>query len=58
MEEQTFIAKNLNFGVIGINETIVGNDLTVHGGFNQSGLGREGGKPGLMEYYENKFIIF
>ncbi len=50
--------QNLNFGVIGINETIVGGDTTVHGGFNQSGLGREGGKAGLMEYYESKFIIF
>jgi len=52
------IANSINFGVIGINETMVGNDQTIHGGFNNSGLGREGGKPGLMEYYENKFIIF
>lgn len=52
------VSHKLNFGVIGINETIVGNEYTIHGGFNESGLGREGGKPGLMEYFESKFIIF
>ena len=52
------IARKLNFGVIGINDTMVAADTTVHGGFNQSGLGREGGKAGLLEYYESKFIVF
>jgi len=58
LKEALSIARNLNFGVIGINETITATDVTIHGGFNQSGLGREGGKPGLLEYYENKFIVF
>ncbi len=52
------ISQELNFGVIGINETSTSADKTIHGGFNESGLGREGGKPGLLEYYENKFIVF
>jgi acyl-CoA reductase-like NAD-dependent aldehyde dehydrogenase len=58
LKQSLEIMRKLNFGVIGINETIIGADLTVHGGFNESGLGREGGKLGLMEYYENKFVIF
>jgi len=58
LQDGLSIARHLNFGVIGINDTMVANEQTVHGGFNQSGLGREGGKPGLMEYYENKFIVF
>lgn len=52
------VAKKLNFGVFGINEASTAADLTIHGGFNESGLGREGGKAGLMEYFENKFIVF
>lgn len=51
-------AQQLNFGVVAINETSTAADVTVHGGYNQSGLGREGGKSGLLEYYENKFIVF
>ncbi len=52
------IARRLNFGVIAINDCVTASDITVHGGFNESGLGREGGRLGLMEYYENKFIVF
>ena len=58
LKKNLAIARKLNFGVIGINETVTASDVTVHGGFNESGLGREGGKMGLMEYYENKFIVF
>lgn len=58
LKQSLNIAGKLNFGVMAINETITGSDLTVHGGFNESGLGREGGKLGLMEYFENKFIVF
>lgn len=52
------ISHKLNFGVIAINDSGTANEKTIHGGFNQSGLGREGGKEGLMEYFENKFIVF
>jgi succinate-semialdehyde dehydrogenase / glutarate-semialdehyde dehydrogenase len=48
----------LNFGVIAINDSGTAHAQTVHGGFNQSGLGREGGRAGLMEYFESKFIAF
>lgn len=52
------ISKQINFGVIGVNEASTASDVTVHGGFNESGIGREGGRAGLLEYFENKFIIF
>ena len=58
LKKALYVAQKLNFGVFGINETSTAADLTIHGGFNESGLGREGGKAGLMEYLENKFIVF
>lgn len=58
LKKALYVAKKLNFGVFGINEASTAADLTIHGGFNESGLGREGGKAGLMEYFENKFIVF
>jgi succinate-semialdehyde dehydrogenase/glutarate-semialdehyde dehydrogenase len=58
LKKALYVAQKLNFGVFGINEASTAADLTIHGGFNESGLGREGGKIGLMEYLENKFIVF
>jgi acyl-CoA reductase-like NAD-dependent aldehyde dehydrogenase len=52
------VARSLNFGVLAINDSGTTSEFTPHGGTNESGVGREGGKIGLLEYYENKFIVF
>jgi succinate-semialdehyde dehydrogenase/glutarate-semialdehyde dehydrogenase len=44
------IAKNLNFGSLGINTTKIQSPSAPTGGNNLSGLGREGGEWGLNEF--------
>jgi len=50
------IARRLRIGTVGQNG--VGPDFGIaFGGFKQSGIGREGGKEGLMSYLETKTIL-
>jgi betaine-aldehyde dehydrogenase len=50
------IARRLRIGTVGQNG--VGPDFAIaFGGFKQSGIGREGGKEGLMSYLETKTIL-
>lgn len=44
----------LNFGIIGINDINPTSAAAPFGGMNQSGLGREGAREGIMEYLETK----
>lgn len=44
----------LNFGIIGINDINPTSAAAPFGGMNQSGLGREGAREGMMEYLETK----
>lgn len=46
--------ENLNFGIIGINDINPTAAAAPFGGMQESGLGREGGKEGIMEYLEVK----
>jgi aldehyde dehydrogenase (NAD+) len=51
------IARRVRSGLFGQNGMRV--DYTLpFGGFKQSGIGREGGTEGLMEYLETKTIMF
>ena len=50
------VAEGLEYGIVGINEGIVSNEMAPFGGMKESGNGREGSKYGLDEYLEIKYL--
>ena len=50
------LSERLEFGMIGLNRGIVSDPAAPFGGVKQSGLGREGGHEGLMEFLETQYI--
>ena len=50
------ISERLDFGMIGLNRGLVSDPAAPFGGVKQSGLGREGGKEGLLEFQETQYI--
>ncbi|MCF6293543.1 MAG: NAD-dependent succinate-semialdehyde dehydrogenase [Robiginitomaculum sp.] len=50
------IAEGLEAGMVGINTGLISTELAPFGGIKQSGLGREGGRQGIEEYLETKYI--
>ncbi|RKJ25087.1 aldehyde dehydrogenase family protein, partial [Butyricicoccus sp. 1XD8-22] len=48
--------KELEFGIIGINDPAPIVIQAPFGGIKESGMGKEGGKFGLEEYLEEKFV--
>ncbi|WP_116474111.1 NAD-dependent succinate-semialdehyde dehydrogenase [Zobellella maritima] len=50
------IAEGLEYGMIGINEGILSNEIAPFGGVKESGLGREGSSQGLEDYMETKYL--
>ncbi len=51
------VAEALEYGMVGINEGIISTELAPFGGIKSSGLGREGGRQGLDEYLECKYML-
>jgi succinate-semialdehyde dehydrogenase/glutarate-semialdehyde dehydrogenase len=49
-------AERLDFGMIGLNTGLVSNPAAPFGGVKRSGLGREGGRLGIEEYLETKYV--
>lgn len=47
----------LDFGMVGVNEVGLASGETPFGGIKESGLGREGGRQGLKEFMEEKFVL-
>ncbi len=50
------IAERLECGMVGINRGLVSDPAAPFGGWKESGLGREGGHEGLLEYLETKYV--
>ncbi|MBE9373573.1 NAD-dependent succinate-semialdehyde dehydrogenase [Saccharopolyspora sp. HNM0983] len=50
------VSENLEAGMIGLNQGVVSNPAAPFGGVKQSGLGREGGKVGIDEFLETKYV--
>ena len=50
------VSEALETGMVGVNETMITSENTIFGGMKQSGLGKEGGRYGLREYLETKFV--
>jgi succinate-semialdehyde dehydrogenase/glutarate-semialdehyde dehydrogenase len=50
------VMEGLETGMVGVNQGIVSNASAPFGGVKQSGFGREGGKEGIAEYLETKYV--
>lgn len=50
------LADRIESGMVGINRGVVSDAAAPFGGMKQSGLGREGGHHGMLEYLETKYI--
>ena len=50
------VCEGLETGMIGLNQGMVSNAAAPFGGVKSSGFGREGGKEGIDEYLETKYI--
>ena len=52
------IGERLETGMVGLNRGVVSDPAAPFGGTKQSGLGREGGHHGLLEFLEPKYFAF
>jgi len=50
------LSERLQVGMVGVNTGVVSNPAAPFGGVKQSGLGREGGKVGIDEFLEYKYL--
>ena len=51
------VAKALDYGMVGVNETTLSSVSSTFGGMKQSGLGREGGPYGIETFLEKKYTL-
>jgi succinate-semialdehyde dehydrogenase/glutarate-semialdehyde dehydrogenase len=49
-------AEALEYGIIGINSGMISTEVAPFGGMKESGIGREGGKYGIDEFLETKYL--
>lgn len=56
ISEAIYIAENLEYGIVGVNDGMPSVAQAPFGGFKQSGLGREGSHHGIDEFLEVKYI--
>ena len=56
IREAVWIAENLEYGIVGVNDALPSTAQAPFGGFKESGLGREGSHHGIDEYLEVKYI--
>lgn len=56
MSRGTFIAENLEYGIVGWNDGLPSTAQAPFGGMKESGVGREGGQEGLDAFLETKYI--
>ena len=50
------VSERIEAGMVGLNRGLVSDPAAPFGGVKQSGIGREGGHEGLLEYLESKYI--
>ena len=51
------VSEALDYGIVGINEGIISNEMAPFGGVKESGSGREGSKYGIEDYLEIKYVL-
>jgi succinate-semialdehyde dehydrogenase/glutarate-semialdehyde dehydrogenase len=49
------VAERLDYGIVCSNSGVFSTEVAPFGGWKQSGIGSEGGKEGMSDYYETKF---
>jgi succinate-semialdehyde dehydrogenase / glutarate-semialdehyde dehydrogenase len=50
------VAEALEYGMVGINTSLISTEVAPFGGIKASGIGREGSKYGIEEYMEIKYL--
>jgi succinate-semialdehyde dehydrogenase/glutarate-semialdehyde dehydrogenase len=50
------VSEALESGMVGLNRGLVSDPAAPFGGVKQSGVGREGGHEGMLEFLESKYI--
>ncbi|MBI5011801.1 MAG: aldehyde dehydrogenase family protein, partial [Methylocystis sp.] len=50
------VAERLEYGMVGVNETLISSEVAPFGGVKHSGLGREGSRYGVDDYVEIKYV--
>jgi succinate-semialdehyde dehydrogenase/glutarate-semialdehyde dehydrogenase len=50
------VCEKLDYGMVGLNRGLVSDPAAPFGGTKQSGLGREGGHEGMLEFMETQYI--
>ena len=50
------VCERLDYGMVGLNRRLVSDPAAPFGGTKQSGLGREGGHEGMLEFMETQYI--
>ena len=50
------VSEGIEYGMVGVNETMISSEVIPFGGVKESGQGREGSKYGLDDYLETKYI--
>ncbi len=58
LSEAWALSDRLIYGMVAVNEALLSTDLAPFGGVKESGIGREGGKYGLLEYTEIRYRLF
>ncbi len=50
------VSEALEYGIVGVNEGIISNEVAPFGGMKESGIGREGSKYGIDDFLEIKYL--
>ncbi|MCH8550875.1 MAG: NAD-dependent succinate-semialdehyde dehydrogenase [Natronospirillum sp.] len=56
MRRAMHVCERLDYGMVGLNRGLVSDPAAPFGGSKQSGLGREGGHEGMLEFMETQYI--
>ena len=56
MKRAMQVCERLDYGMVGLNRGLVSDPAAPFGGTKQSGLGREGGHEGMLEFMETQYI--
>jgi succinate-semialdehyde dehydrogenase / glutarate-semialdehyde dehydrogenase len=56
LKRALFVAEGLESGMVGLNAGVISNPAAPFGGVKASGFGREGGREGIQEFLEVKYV--
>lgn len=56
MKRALHVCERMDYGMVGLNRGLVSDPAAPFGGSKQSGLGREGGHEGMLEFMETQYI--